>query len=62
MENAEFETLKDKIVVAERLVRHYQEEYRAETGIRFVSSGPREAKALLSASKELIKELWRVTV
>jgi len=61
MNKAEFELLKDKIVLAERLVMLYQDEYKLQTGGRFVAPGPRSPKDLLAASKEITLDLWRVT-
>jgi len=60
MNKAAFETLKTKIVVAERLVRLYQDEYKAETGGRFVASGPFKKIDLISALSEVKKDFWRI--
>jgi hypothetical protein len=55
MTDQEFETLKNKIQVAESYTRHLQELYRSQTGVRHHPSGPMPA-VLLVETAEIIAE------
>ena len=57
MTDQEFEVLKNKIQVAESYTRHLQDQYRSQTGIRFIPSGPLPVGVLIDTAEVIAEDM-----